>query len=139
MVLLVGGISLGTMPAEPVFIPSREADFLVEIAKKVEPNDVVLASYDGGNLLPAWAPVRVLIGHGPESIDLESLQPQIKKFYTTGTENDWRRQFLREKGILYVVIGPREQLLGKWQPDLEAFLSQEIENGEYFLYKVVTE
>lgn len=139
VVLLAGGISLGARPAEPVFIPAAEAEFLGRVAEVVAPHDIVLASYASGNLLPAWAPVRVLVGHGPESIDLEFLQSKIAEFYSAGTENDWRRQFLRENGVLYVVVGPRERALGEWDPGSVDFLKQEVFQGEYFLYKVVTE
>lgn len=138
LVLLVGGVGLAVRPAEPVFITSAEADFLTKVSEAVAPNDVVLASYQSGNLLPAWAPVRVLIGHGPESIDLEKFQPQILEFYKSSTSDEWRWNFLGKHEIKYVLVGPRERLLGDWQPDAVDPFMQEIETDGYFLYKVVT-
>ena len=74
LILVAGGLQAAWQPAEPVFRPAAEVQAFLFLAAEAEVNDVVLTSYTTGNALPAWAPVQVVIGHGPESVDLARLQ-----------------------------------------------------------------
>jgi hypothetical protein len=97
----------------------------------------VLASFDTANALPAWAPVRVLAGHGPESAGLAEILPEIEAFYGKGDKVIDRLGFLERYGVSLVFWGPAERALGGWAPDEEAFLKQSYHDGEYLIYEVV--
>ena len=59
----------------PVFHPRPLADSFEWSAEHLPEGALVLASYETGNILPAYAPVRVVVGHGPESVGLTELLP----------------------------------------------------------------
>ncbi len=65
----------GGQPAEcaPVSPPGMKCACSNFCNPRRSPAQVVLAAYETGNPMPAWAPVRVLVGHGPESIHLSEL------------------------------------------------------------------
>jgi len=86
--------------------------------------------------LPAWAPVRVLVGHGPESIHKSELEPQIAAFYQSQTSDDQRRAFIDRFAIAYILWGPAERELGDWLPSSASYLTLVQQQGDYALYQV---
>jgi hypothetical protein len=137
LVLLVGGFSLAVNPAEPVFIPKDEAALYQQLAEEVQSGEVVLASYESSNRLPAWAPVKVLIGHGPESINLEKMQEKVGEFYQADMNEGWREGFLDLHRISYVVWGARERQLGTWDPAGSPVLELVTTVGDTSVYRVL--
>jgi hypothetical protein len=113
--LLAGGEGVGLQPAMPAFRPGAEVAAFEWLASNASPGDVALASYATSNALPAWAPVRVLIGHGPESVGLEELEPAVEAFFGSMDEAG-RMELLREHQVSYLFWGPEERALGAWSP-----------------------
>jgi hypothetical protein len=104
----------------------------------VEAKDpVVLSSYDTGNALPAWASVYVVIGHGPESVNFAELDPRVRGFYQIETSDHSRQSLIQEFGVDYVFWGPKEKLLGEWNPDNAAYLHRVYQQGDYVLFEVI--
>jgi hypothetical protein len=103
------------------------------------PGAVVLAAFETGNALPAWAPLRVVIGHGPESVHLASLRPQVEAFYAEETTDAQRLDFLRQWGVRYVFWGPQERRLGDWNPVGAAYLRLVEQVGAYAVFEVLNE
>jgi uncharacterized membrane protein len=81
--------------------------------------------------------MRVLVGHGPESIHKSELEPQIAAFYQSKTSNEQHRALIDRFDIAYVFWGPAERLLGDWSPSLASYLALVFQQDEYTLYKVV--
>jgi hypothetical protein len=100
---------------------------------------VVLTAYDTGNALPAWAPLRVVIGHGPESANLGELSQQVDAFYSLGGTDATRLEFIAQLGVRYVFWGPAEHELGDWDPNQAAYLKPLHRAGEYAVFEVVGE
>lgn len=136
MILLVGGAVLASRPAEPLFRPLEEVEAFQSLADRTDRDVVVLSSYESGNAFPAWAPVFVVVGHGPESVGLAELLPRVEAFYQVDTPRSERVQLLRELDVDYVFWGPREQALGGWDPDMADFLSLFHQSGEYRIFAV---
>ena len=136
IILLAIGIIASSRPSIPLFHPAQETAAYEYLAKIATPGSVVLASYRTGNALPAWAPVRVLIGHGPESAKLDSLQPRLQHIFQTGTKDEERRAFLGDFRISYLFYGPAEMSLGGWDPATAAYLENIYERGPYTIYRV---
>ncbi len=80
LILLIGTMQVAGDPKPPVFYSKDEVNLFNDLHDRAENNDLVLSNYELGNLIPAWAPVRVIIGHGPESVGLSALQPGIEAF-----------------------------------------------------------
>lgn len=134
--LLAGSALVALNPGTPVFRPVDEVHAFEFLAENARPGEIVLAAYETGNALPAWAPVRVVIGHGPESIDLERLRPQVAAVYDPTLTDEQRLAFLQQNDVHYVFWGPAERNLGAWDPRLEPYLTQLYGSGGYFIFSV---
>ena len=96
-----------------------------------------MAAFESGNALPAWAPVRVVIGHGPESADLQTMSSVVDEFYDDDMSDQERIDFIHDKDISYVWHGPHERELGSWDPAGVDFLTLIYRQGEYKIYRVL--
>ncbi len=93
----------------PVYRPRAEVDMFEALSNMVTPGDTVLCAYQTANALPAWAPVYVLAGHGPESANLESVVREIEMFYSNDQEDQWKSEFLLRNSVDFVIYGPEER------------------------------
>lgn len=141
ILLYAGSILTVLNPIQPVYLPIEQANFyeILNNHPNLKPDSLVLASFETGKHLPAWLPVQVLVGRGPESIGFDNLLPQVKAFYSSQTTDEERLAFLKEYQIQYVFWGPEEKTLGDWNPDSATFLRVSEKVGEYEFYRVVWE
>jgi len=130
LILVETGVLAG-QPAEPFFRPAEEVAAFQCLADQERREAVVLSSYETGNALPAWAPVFVVVGHGPESAKIAELLPRISAFYGSGTSAQTKLALLEELGVNYVFWGPHERTLGDWDPGTADFLSPYCQVGPY--------
>jgi hypothetical protein len=135
-VLLSGAILTSWRPSIPVFRLKGETDAFEYLKQSASPGDVVLASFDTSNALPAWAPLRVVAGHGPESVGLAELRPRVEAFYSSVINDEDRRQLLREQKVRFVIWGPLERKLGDWDPGTAPYLEKVYEAGEFQIYEI---
>lgn len=137
LLLILGGYQNVIVPTSPIFVAQRDA-IGYEALNQIDEarNAMVLASYETSNELPAYAFVRVLLGHGPESPFGDVLSEQVRAFYQAQTSGDFRRDFLGQYLIQYVVWGDNERKLGNWQPMLEPYLIPVYENEGFVIFKV---
>jgi hypothetical protein len=137
--ILAGGLMTALNPSKPVFIPAREAEAFNFLADEAIPGDVVLASYQVSNALPAWVPVRVVSGHGPESIDGNSINSLVKNFFNGKFTAEQQNEFLLDYQVKYVYVGSSEKALGRWNPESIRSLMLVYSDGEIDIYKVVAQ
>jgi len=133
--LLAGGSLTLLKVTTPLFRPSNEVTAFEWIQSEIEPDSVVLAAYETGNPLPAWAPVRVLIGHGPESSHLNALKLLVESFFSTTTSDQARLELLQKFDVDYVFYGPAEQSLGEWDPNPSSYLRLVYQSGDYSVFQ----
>jgi hypothetical protein len=134
--LLFAGSILGVLqPALPVYRPAAEVRGFEMLAQQAGKDSLVLASYQTSNALPAWAPLRMLVGLGPESINLQMFQERIASFYNVNGSTLERQNFLDEFEVDYVWVGPAERELGKWNPGQMADLMLIYDVGGYQIYR----
>jgi len=131
ILLISGGIMSVLHPTRPVFRPSDEVMTFRWLADNAKKGEKVLADYETSNGLPAWAPVRVVIGHGPESANLKVILPEVEKFFQPEEQMD-RSAFLIEHNIDYILTNKDEQR--ELDPNL---LSNEVFSRDgYVIYRV---
>ena len=123
-------------PAPPLYRPAGEVRGFEFLAAQADPDALVLAAYDTSNPLPAWAPLRTLVGLGPESLNLEELNRRITCFYSEACPPGERLALLDEFGVNYVWLGPAEKALGDWNPGRMAELEQIYHEGAYQIFRV---
>jgi hypothetical protein len=141
LILLAGGIMSAARTAEPIFQPAERVAAYRFLSEYAVPGEVVLAAYTTSNALPAWAPLRVVIGHGPESVGLETLRPRVERFYLAGTNDLERVNLLEEMQVRYIFWGPEEAGLADdpsdaWHPVEATFLRHIYTQGSYQIYEV---
>jgi hypothetical protein len=135
--LLVSG-SLGPIQArqEPIYRSGAEIAALRWLDAHAEAGDVVLASFETGNIIPAYTDLRVFAGHGPETLHNAAKLTALRQFFDTGTSDEWRMGLLDEYGVDYVFYGPREREPGSWDPAAVGYLTPVYEEKGYAIYQV---
>ncbi len=136
LLLISGGLFTVWQPSIPLYRPIGEVEMFNFLAKQASPGQVVLASFDTSNALPAWAPLRTIVGHGPESIHLKEILPQVEKFYGDSSSDQARKLLLRKFGIAYVLWGPAEQKLGSWDPAGAIYLNKIYQDNDFSIFEV---
>ena len=134
--VFLGAVIAVWKPDYPLYRQENQVQMFKFIDGIAEDGDVVLAAYGTSNALPAWAPVRTLIGHGPESINLEVANEQVKEFYATESDTAFRENLIEEFGIRYVVWGPEEKSLGKRDLDQDHLLEKIYQMNGYSVFAV---
>jgi len=135
LLLYAGSIQTALHPAAPTFLPEAQAASYAWAADNIPAGSVVLTSYRTGNSLPAFAPVQVVVGHGPESVNLDRLLPAVEAWYTDG--NGVLCAWLQEEGVEYVYDGPYEQELGQHDLSARDCLRVRYDVDGILLYEVV--
>lgn len=136
-VLLAGGVWGAIRPRAPIFRDAKEVEALAWMAGNVPEGSVVLASFDVGNVVPAWAPLRSVMGHGPETPDLARIRPRVEAFFGSGTSDAARQGLIDEQAVDIIFHGPAERLLGSWDPGGFEGLEKIYDEGEYAVYAVL--
>jgi len=138
LLILASGIEVALNPREPAFRARSEVNAFGRLGRLAESSDVVLASFEMSNPLPAWVPVRVVAGHGPETAGLAVLRPRIANFYQPSATNEDRTALLEDEQIDYLIYGPRERALGTWDPRMWKCLKLVDSQGEYDIFQTCT-
>ena len=136
-VMLVAGncLALRGQPA-PVYRDAGEVAALDWLNGRVDPGDVVLATYETGNYLPARTRARAFVGHGPESVRAGEKKALVARFFSATTDEAWRRQLLAQYGVDYVFWGPVEWALGDFDPGQAVYLGLVYEAEGYSIFEV---
>jgi hypothetical protein len=137
--LWVGAFRTALRPAEPAFRHTQEVEAFRWLGENAEEGDVVTSSYATGNAMPAWAPVKVVVGHGPESVDLERLQRAVEELYHGTLTSEERGSLLSDQQVEYVFYGPAERALGAWPVKGNHALELRYQMGSYRIFKVLAE
>jgi hypothetical protein len=114
--LLFGLLLFGGLSRNPNLFLSRDEAAAVDWLDANARGSVVLASPDLSMWLPGMAAVRVVYGHPMETLNGEETKAAVEDYFS-GTGSN---RLPLERGVNYVVIGPREQLFNG-QLDLAAF------------------
>jgi hypothetical protein len=134
--LFTGSLTAVLNPSMPLYRPTDEVAAFSYLDENVEDNSIVLCSYETGNALPAWAPLFVVIGHGPESAGLQHLLPRVSEFYSQDTPDTNRKALLKEQNVNYVFWGYAERELGDWYPGKVEYLDLIYSKNEYEIFQV---
>ena len=136
VLLLGGGTALALAPRAPAFIPADQAHAFERLGERAEVGEVALASFSTSNALPAWAPMRVVAGHGPESANLAEVLPRVNAFYAAETSELERQALLDEFEVGYVFWGAEERALGSWLPANSDLVRGLFSSGEFEAFAV---
>jgi hypothetical protein len=136
VILLVGGLRIGYSPSPPAFLPIDKASALSDLSKVAPRGSVLLAAIPVANAAPAWAGVKVPVGHGPESANYDEERARVEAFYGGRMDVRVQEAYLAGHGIGYIFYGPDERQLGSWQPSELPGLRLAVSEGDCQIYAV---
>ncbi|MBN1427682.1 MAG: hypothetical protein JXB07_04800 [Anaerolineae bacterium] len=139
--LIGGGAQTASNPFWPVFHPADELAALRWLHDRAPADSVVLSTRVSGSILPAYAGVRVYLGHGPETVNAARKEHQVEAFFSDGMTDEERRQLLVDGRIAYVWVGLPEQELycigAVCFDPARLDLQRAYQQGDYVIYEVV--
>lgn len=132
LIFWVGSLFTVMQVQAPLYRPAAEVDAFLFLSENAPVDAVVLTNYDSANALPAWAPLRVLTGHGPESIRLAKVQPLVDDFLENRMTRKEQEEFISEFNIQFVLINSRDALEFLVDDKFESVYNRE----GYFIYTI---
>jgi hypothetical protein len=135
LIILVGSIQSVIQPNSPRFVSKTEQDAFRFLQNPEFNNKNILASFTNSNKLPAWVPVFVLTGHGPESVDQNEILPRVTLFLNGSLTNAEKFALLKEFGVNIIYFGPEDRKLFTSKSDLE-YLEEIYSNEDVGIYSV---
>lgn len=128
---------------DPLFRPADEmtavAWLRAENGERSPSTAVLLGEYQTGNLAAARAGNQVVVGHWAETIGYEDKVAEVARFFDAETTDSWRRELLDRYNVVYVWHGPREQVLGGFDPETAVYLRPVYQNETITIYGVMRE
>lgn len=137
ILIFFGSIAAAGNVTTPLFRPEPEIRMYNYLAENVPPGAVVLASYESGNNLPAWAPLRVVLGHGPETMNSGLVKEEIERFFSIDSTDIYREKLITKYGVNYILWGPLEKELGAWNPTSVEYLIEIIYYKDYVIFQTM--
>lgn len=132
--LLIGSFTAVQNQQSPIFQKNDVIEIFNIINKEGEINDVVLAPYAISNILPAYIPLRVVTGHGPESKNLKEIDAFIDLFSQGSVSDEQMQIFFQQFDIRYVIFEASSPGINNFE---DCFLEEKIfENSYYSLYQL---
>lgn len=135
-VLLVNAIRYSVIKSSPIFRKGEEVEVFEWLRVEAAPNSIVLSSFATGNAMPAWAPVIVVLGHGPETADHASVEADVSDFYGGRMDDKEILEFIQDYRISYIVWGPLERVPDGIDLASSPLFELRFEFGDVQLYEV---
>lgn len=118
------------------FLYEGEVSALNYLETQVKSNDVVLASLDIGQFVPALTGARSFLGHWAQTLDFYGKREMVAEFFTADTDDSRRLEILEQYGVDYVFYSAEERRLGDYDPASADFLTPLFEENEVLVYRV---
>jgi hypothetical protein len=120
----------------PFFHERAENEAIDWLGSETEFKDTVLTAYGTGSYIPSRIDHRVFVGYWAETAQFEAKLEMADRFFQTETPDSWRRQLLNQYSIAYVYSGPRERMLGTFDPATADYLTPVFANDLVTIYRV---
>jgi len=138
-ILLLTGAAYAVAARTPlIFIPRPAVKAAHWLDSNVPKDSIVLAAYDTGNMLPAYASVRTFVGHGPQSMDADHKRQLVSEFFSSMSSAQ-RKALLVEYDVDYLFYGPNECDLGGFSPSRDSIFVSVYHNQAITIFRVVGE
>jgi hypothetical protein len=133
--LLIGSLVSVSLRQPPIFHPTTQLEAMQWLDQEAD-GEVVLAVYETGNVLPAYANVRAFVGHGPETVNSDEKRALAQAFFGNTADEAWRRALLKKFNVRYVYYGPNEKAAGDFVPGQATYLREIYQNEDVRIFEV---
>lgn len=120
--------------------PIYSSKTIIEVGKYLHNEammgDVVLAPFDESNLLPVYAPIKVITGHGPESKNLDVITEKLNLFYQGQLSQKQTQEFLDLFKIKFIIVPTDFSKTKIIREFSDGQINQVFENNDYVVLKI---
>ncbi|GIV66376.1 MAG: hypothetical protein AB1457_02155 [Chloroflexota bacterium] len=135
--ILLSGLMIAIFSkAFPLYLDKEDVQLFQNVRKLIPDQSVVLADWEISTLLPAHAPVRVIIGHGPESIRAKQIKDQLDFLYIQGDMFEFYTFLIDEEVDYWIIRKSKIPEFMKVGSNNVEFLHEIAQNNKYIIYKV---
>lgn len=120
----------------PFFHERAEIEAIEWLGRETEPTETILAAYGTGSYIPSRINHRVFAGYWAETAQYDTKIGLVDRFFQQDTPDSWRMELLEHHHIAYLFYGPRERMLGAFDPVNSAYLSPSFANSLVTIYRV---
>jgi hypothetical protein len=120
----------------PFYLRKTEVAALDYLETQVKSDDVVLASLDIGQFVPALTGARSFLGHWAQTLDYYGKEDMVLAFFNSATADTDREAILSQYNVSYVMYSPEEAELGDYDPADASFLTEVYSEGDTTVYQV---
>ncbi len=123
----------------PYYLYQDEVAAMNWLEANAPEESVVFSAYDTGAYLPGISGRTAFLSHWAQTVDFYKKRDLAAEFYSSTTSNARRQQILEQNGVDYVLYGPAEQALGKFDPEEIKVLRLVFSSPEVSLYALEPE
>ncbi len=120
----------------PYFLHQAEYDAMQWLNENTPPEAVILSAYEPGRYIPGISGRAAFLSHWAQTVDFFAKRAAVEDFFRAETPDTRRRQVLEEFGVDYVLYGPAERALGRYDPASSPWMRLVFAQGEVELYAV---
>jgi hypothetical protein len=136
--LLVAGSTLSATSGAPHLTqPAAVEEAIAWLGQHSASDDVILSSYQVGNIIPGRIGRRVVWGHWDETAFFDQKKSDVTVFFDGGTPDAERQDILQRYDVHYLIYGPTEQELGDFDPMDVPYLKPSFSTDGVTIYQVV--
>lgn len=103
IMLIWMGVRAASSLSSPVFVRQDVVDLYLRAGDMSEGGNF-LTSFRNGNEITAWAPVRVTLGHGPETIHYSKFKNMYDAYINGSADQSMRYSWLEQYGVRYAIV-----------------------------------
>jgi hypothetical protein len=120
---------------QQLYLTADEGAAMGWIKDNVAQNDIILASPQIGNFIPAQTGRRVLWGHPFETVNSDTVESGVVQFYSGSLSSVEQNNYLQNNNVNYVFLGSRERQMGT--PTIISKFNMVYHNASVAIYQVV--
>jgi hypothetical protein len=129
LILLIGCFIQVSTAKSPVYVEKDRITLFQYLDSQFTTDDIVFASHELSNQIPAWTHVNTIVGHGPESIGERAILDEYQKTMDGQYPADKFIEFLAQKKVSAFIVD--QQTIEKFPECLEIY-----KNDSYIVCQV---
>jgi hypothetical protein len=104
--------------------------------KNNNPNDQVILSYEyNGQLIPAFANLRVYLAHHIETISYMVKRKKVNDFFTNVYNDEEVKTFFKDNNLKYLFFSDLEKKYSLFEPEKKNYFKKAFEQGQIVIYE----
>jgi hypothetical protein len=116
------------------YIPSTEMEAYRWLDHEASEDDVVLSVGQTGHRLAKYASVRVVVGHWSVTPHFAEMHASAERFYRGELAPQAAAEFLKQRRVKWIYVGPNERRLGQPNMDLIPGFTKRVINSDVTVY-----